>query len=86
MSWGLVNFVVPDAELRDRALAYAADLAKKSRPGLAAMKRLSRDGLEGGLDAGLALEHDTVVDALRSPDVKEGMAAFAARREPVYRQ
>jgi enoyl-CoA hydratase len=86
LSWGLVNFVVPDAELRDRALAYAADLAKKSRPGLAAMKRLSREGLEGGLDTGLALELDTVVDALRSADVKEGMAAFAARREPVYRQ
>jgi enoyl-CoA hydratase len=86
LSWGLVNFVVPDTELRDRALAYAADLAKKSRPGLAAMKRLSREGLEGGLDTGLALELDTVVDALRSADVKEGMAAFAARREPIYRE
>lgn len=85
-SWGLVNFVVPEAELADRALAFAADLAKKSRPGLAAMKRLGRDGLEGTLDAGLALELETVVHSLRSPDVKEGMAAFAARREPNYRQ
>jgi enoyl-CoA hydratase len=59
-------------------------VAKKSRPGLAAMKSLSRRGLETSLDDGLKLELAEVVDNLRSADVKEGMAAFAARREPNF--
>lgn len=83
-SWGLVNTIVPDAELRDAAFSYARDVAKKSRPGLAAMKSLSRRGLETSLDDGLKLELAEVVDNLRSADVKEGMAAFAARREPNF--
>lgn len=82
--WGLVNYVVADDELFERALAYGVDLASKSGPGLAAMKRLSRQGLEGSLDAGLTMEARDVVDALLSEDVAEGLAAFQARRAPNF--
>jgi enoyl-CoA hydratase len=82
--WGLVNYVVADDELFDQALAYCEDLATKSRSGLAAMKRMSRQGLEGSLDAGLTLEAREVVDALLSDDTAEGLAAFQERRPPEF--
>ena len=82
--WGLVNYVVPEAELSERAMDYCRGLAKRSRGSLAAMKRLSRQGLEGSLDAGLAMEEQEVGGGLLSDDVGEGLAAFRARREPDF--
>jgi len=82
--WGLVNYVVPDSELFDRAADYCRALAGKSRSGLAEMKRLSRQGLEGSLDAGLNLEEHEVIDHLMGDDVSEGLAAFGERREPDF--
>ncbi|MDE0409231.1 MAG: enoyl-CoA hydratase/isomerase family protein [Alphaproteobacteria bacterium] len=82
--WGLFNHVVLDGELDARARAYCADLAAKSRHGLAFMKSMTRRGLEGPLDVGLALERGAVVAALQHSDVAEGLDAFQNRREPVF--
>ena len=82
--WGLFNHVVPDEELDTRARAYCADLAAKSRHGLAFMKGMARQGLEGPLEVGLALERGAVVAALQHSDVAEGLDAFQSRREPVF--
>ena len=82
--WGLFNHVVPDGELDSCARAYCADLAAKSRHGLAFMKGMTRRGLEGPLDVGLALERGAVVAALQHSDVAEGLDAFQNRREPVF--
>ena len=82
--WGLFNHVVPDEELDTRARAYCADLAAKSRHGLAFMKSMARQGLEGPLEVGLALERGAVVAALQHSDVAEGLDAFQSRREPVF--
>jgi enoyl-CoA hydratase len=84
LAWGLVNRISPAGGVRDAALDFARDLARKSRPGLAAMKRLARHGLEGSLAAGLALERGEVAEGLLSADVSEGLAAFMARREPNF--
>lgn len=82
--WGLVNHISEAGQVREAAMAFAADLAKKSRAGLAAMKRLARQGLEGSVDAGLALEERDVIDALLGKDVDEGLAAFQQRRPPDF--
>ena len=82
--WGLFNYVVPDGELDARARAYCGDLAGKSRHGLAFMKGMTRQGLEGPLDVGLSLEQGAVVAALQHSDVAEGLDAFRNRREPVF--
>ena len=79
--WGLVNYVVADDALADAALDYCKGLAAKSRAGLAAMKRLSRQGLEMAPSDGLSLEEDAVVACLMDPDAEEGLAAFQARRK-----
>ncbi|MCW5749136.1 MAG: enoyl-CoA hydratase/isomerase family protein [Alphaproteobacteria bacterium] len=84
LDWGLANYVVDDDKLQAEAMAYCATLATRSAPGLALMKRLARDGAQGTLQAGLALEVDAVVDALRTADVAEGLAAFEGRRKPDF--
>ncbi len=85
MDWGLVNAVYEDGELQDKAMGYASQLAKRNPEGIAAMKSLSRQGLDGTLRAGVAAELESVADGLRSPNVEEGLAAFAERREPVFK-
>ncbi len=85
LQWGLVNYVVEPDQLGAAALEYCAKLATRSRVGIAAMKRLARQGLEGTLQAGLKLEEDLVSAALLGDDVSEGLAAFEARRAPEFR-
>lgn len=82
--WGLVAQVIPDAELRDRALAWCEQLATRSRAGLATMKRLARDGADLPLADALALERRLALEAMAGPDVDEGLAAFAERRPPRF--
>lgn len=82
---GLVNHVVDPERLRDEALAYCQQLGTRSRSGLALMKRLARQGLEGSLDQGLSLEEELAVPALLEDDVTEGLAAFEARRKPAFK-
>ncbi len=82
--WGLINQISAAGEVRSAALAFAVDLAKKSRSGLAAMKRLARQGMNQTLDAGLTLEETDIIDALLGQDVDEGLAAFQQRRAPNF--
>jgi enoyl-CoA hydratase len=52
---------------------------------MATMKRLARQGLEGSSQVGLQLEEDLASAALLDDDVSEGLAAFEARRTPVFK-
>lgn len=81
---GLVNDVVPDAELVVATERLAETIAARSPLGLRRMKELARASLEGPLDA--ALERELAVNAgyAGSFDRNEGLAAFAERREPVF--
>jgi len=83
--WGLVNYVVEPDKLHEEALAYCTKIATRSRIGMATMKRLARQGMEGSLEVGLQLEEDLASVALMDDDVSEGLAAFEARRTPVFK-
>ena len=83
--WGLVNRVVKSAELETEALTYARELSNRNPEGIAAMKRLAREGLERSLNEALAQEQQVAVPALRSDNVAEGLRAFRERREPVFK-
>ncbi|MGE0151039.1 MAG: enoyl-CoA hydratase/isomerase family protein [Reyranellaceae bacterium] len=85
LDWGLANAVFEDGELQAKAMEFARQLAKRNPQGIAAMKSLSRQGLDGSLRAGIDAELQCVADALRSANVEEGLAAFAERREPVFK-
>ena len=82
---GLVNYIVPDADLRKGALEYCQKIATRSRPGIAEMKRLARDGADLGIDQQMRLERDAAVRALPSNDVAEGLDAFENRRNPAFK-
>ena len=81
---GVVNEVVPDDELPAAVDRLASRLARGSRDTLARMKRVIQAGLDLPLDAALALELAQAREHLKSPDVAEGLTAFAERRRPNF--
>jgi enoyl-CoA hydratase len=85
LQWGLVNYVVEGDKLNEAALEYCTKLATRSRIGIATMKRLARQGVDGTLADGLKFEEDVVTRELMNDDVSEGLAAFEARRAPVFK-
>lgn len=84
LQWGLVNYVCAPGQLLDTAQSYCDMLATRSKQGLAEMKRLAREGLDATLAEGLKLEEESALATLQLDDVREGIAAFEARREPVF--
>jgi enoyl-CoA hydratase len=83
--WGLVNYLCDADKLHAEALEYCNTLAQRSRVGLATMKRLAREGMEKPLADALTMEAGIACAALRDDDVSEGLAAFEARRKPVFK-
>ena len=82
---GLVNYIVPDAELHSAAQEYCQKIATRSRPGIAEMKRLAREGADMNVDQQMRLERDAAVRALPGYDVAEGINAFENRRDPEFK-
>ncbi|MGH3189512.1 MAG: enoyl-CoA hydratase/isomerase family protein [Streptosporangiaceae bacterium] len=81
---GLLNRVVTDDALLDEALSLARQLAAGPREANAAAKRLLWEGIGSSVDARLAAESSTVARLASTPDVAEGLASFAERREPRF--
>jgi enoyl-CoA hydratase len=81
---GLINEVVPGAELRDRALALADRLAQAAPMALAVTKELLfREAGMHDDDEWRAIRA-AAAPVFSSDDAKEGAAAFAERRPPVW--
>lgn len=85
LQYGLVNHVVDPERLQEAALEYCQRLAERSRPGLAAMKRLGRRGLDMEWNEAMRFEEEEAIDVLLGEDVSEGLDAFVARRKPVFK-
>ena len=81
---GLVNRVVPDAELHASVAQLTASLANKSPLGLRHMKQLVALGQELSLEQGLAAERDAFIAYSDSHDMREGLAAFREKRRPRF--
>jgi enoyl-CoA hydratase/carnithine racemase len=81
---GLVNEVVPDAELEGRVQALGERLARKSPLVLANMKAVANEALDKSV--GDALRHELLLcrNHQRSYDMREGIEAFVGKREPVF--
>ena len=82
--WGLVNQVVPAAELHDAAQALCERITDKSPLGLRRMKQLVDDGLQQPIDVALRAERAMVEAHNHSHDRAEGLAAFADKRAPRF--
>jgi enoyl-CoA hydratase len=83
-AWGLVERVVPAAELDDAAVAIADRIASRSPHAVAVLRELARTTRDLPLEEGLRREADGFVRCLRSEDGAEGVAAFIEKRPPVF--
>jgi enoyl-CoA hydratase/carnithine racemase len=87
LEWGMVNEVVPDAELAERAVAYAAAIAANAPLSLTGNKRVIRELLaaEGTLDPEVEAELVALREAcFRTDDFYEGVRSFAEKRPPEW--
>lgn len=84
LEWGLVNEVVPDAELRDAGLALAERLATGPTVALANMKRALSSAADAALAGQLALEAELQQAHATTADYAEGVAAFKEKRRPQF--
>jgi 2-(1,2-epoxy-1,2-dihydrophenyl)acetyl-CoA isomerase len=82
LEWGLVNKVVPDAELGAQAAALAEGLAAGPLAALGGAKRLMR--MEAPLDEQLQAEGRTIAAQSATAEGEEGIAAFLAKRKPRF--
>ena len=79
MAWGLINRVVPDADLDVEVQALAQRLASGAGS-LASIRKVAWIAVDGDLAAAMAAERAAQVGAGRSADHQEGLAAFKEKR------
>jgi len=82
---GLVNRVVPQAELNSEAMKLAKELSFKSRLAVSAIIEAVVEGGRMSLPDGLRLESRLFGGLAESEDKKEGVAAFLEKRKPNFK-
>lgn len=81
---GLVNRVVPAAELMGQATELAGAIVERGALAVQAAIRAIQAGLEGLSGAGFAREAELFGELCATPDKKEGIAAFLEKRAPKF--
>ena len=84
LRWGLVNRVVPAAEVLDAAYAYAHQIAGNAPLAVRAAKELAYRSRDLDLASGLRLEQSIARIVRESSDAREGARAFGEKREPNF--
>lgn len=83
---GLVNEVVPLADLHAAAERWAAKIAECSPLSVRATKQAALDSLDRPLDEAIRLDrYPAVTELFRSEDAREGPLAFAQKRKPNWK-
>jgi len=83
--YGLVSRVVADERLLAETLELAARIAAFSLPALMAIKESVNRAWEAPLSEGIGFERRQLHARFASEDAHEGMHAFLAKRQPVFR-
>lgn len=81
---GIVNRVVPDADLAAEAVKLAEQLAAGPTQAYGGVKRLLLESATGELDEQMGRETETICAAAWTKDAREGIAAFLAKRKPTF--
>ena len=81
---GLVNKVLPDAELLPHTMAVAERLASGPTVAIRLMKRMVRQGASSSFPEALSFAASCVGVVSGTEDYREATAAFAAKRKPAF--
>ena len=82
---GLVSRIVPAGELVEEAIKTAAKIASMSRPSVIMAKEAINRAFETTLSEGVRFERRLFHSTFATEDQKEGMAAFAEKRKPIFK-
>lgn len=82
--WGIVNRVVPKAELASVTNELARTIAQNAPLAVQSAKRVILKSQEMGLAAGLKFELETFPVCFVTHDCKEGLTAFVEKRKPSF--
>src|SRR5262249_14056911 len=85
LDWGIVNRVVPDAELMPQARALAAELAQGATLAFGAAKRLLDSGLNSTLETAMEDEAHMIAAMAATADGRGGIQAFLEKRTPTFK-
>lgn len=87
--WGLINRVVPPADLMADARAMAQSIAEGPPLVMAAIKEIVREAenmtFQDAMNRITKSQFETVEKLYRSEDQREGARAFAEKRDPVWK-
>ena len=83
--WGIVNEVVPLADLMPTVERWAQDILEGAPLSIRASKQAAMTGLGHPLDIALNLEYSQSTAMRRSEDIVEGPKAFAEKRKPNWK-
>ncbi len=82
---GLVNRVVPLAELMPTARKLAEEICENAPLAVMAAKEAALNGLELSLPEGLSVESKVLNRVIRTEDVQEGIMSFLEKRKPEWK-
>ncbi|WP_429502999.1 enoyl-CoA hydratase [Paraburkholderia youngii] len=82
---GLVSRILPVGTLVEEALKTADEIARYSQPVVAMAKECVNRAYESSLAEGILFERRMAYSTFATADRKEGMAAFAEKRKPQFR-
>lgn len=82
--WGLVNYVVDDAELGAKVDALAGEIASGAKGSNAAVKKLLLTSLDNTIEAQMELESQFIAANADGADGREGIDAFLNKRAPEF--
>jgi enoyl-CoA hydratase/carnithine racemase len=85
LQWGLVNRVVPAADLDAATAALAAKLAEKPPATVAAGKRAFYQQMDMGLEKAYELAGHVIASSFAHAEGHEGMNAFIEKRKPDWK-
>jgi len=85
LAFGIVNVVVPQAQLDDTVAQWVDDVTRCAPLSLRAIKHTVKNTGHLAPQEAQALRTDALIRALQSEDALEGVAAFQEKRAPMWR-
>lgn len=84
LDWGLVNRVVPAADLMDEVTKLATKLASGPTRAYGGIKKLVMMSPNDTLESQMERETRVIAEMSISKDGREGVSAFVAKRKPNF--